>query len=200
MSNSRPLLVGLCGYPKVGKSTVQNILREDYGLIPVDDGRPLRDIGKLLFGLSEEHVTTQEGKASYVEIEGKTWQVRDILGTLGDLFENTFGQQTIPTACIRQSIASWKVQPDESRPYYYRGYSFGSVRKVQGKSYRDAGGEVIEITRAGCGPSGYAFDEYDRTLITKTIHNPVPLGAEPTPENLERLRAAIRAVMGEPIK
>jgi hypothetical protein len=197
LANSRPLLVGLCGYPKVGKSTVQQTLKEQFGLLPVDDGRPLRDIAKLLFGLTEEQVTTQEGKASYVTIGDKTWQVRDILGTLGDILEQTFGQQVIPQCCIRKALEDWE-QSSKDGDSFHTGYSFGSVRKIQGKSYLEAGGEVVEVTRDGAGPSGYAFDEYDKSYVTKTIHNPVPLG-EVDPEGLDKLRRAVMEAFGNPI-
>ena len=153
----RPPFIALCGYPKCGKSTVQNILSE-FGFIPVDDGRVLRDIGKMMFGLGEDQVSTQEGKAGYVDLFGKQWQVRDILGTLGNILERTFGEYAVPAATIRNACS-----PSLS-------YSFGSVRKNQGLYYKSLGGIVIQIDRKGC-HSDYDFDQWNKEAVDFVIDN-----------------------------
>src|SRR6476619_5721995 len=91
-----PWLIGICGNPKSGKSEVQNILKEHYGYIPLDDGLALRQIARDHLGLSWEDVSTQEGKARFTEILGKNWQHRDILGTLGEKLEEMFGENITP--------------------------------------------------------------------------------------------------------
>src|SRR6185369_3267651 len=128
-----PFLVALCGNPEAGKSTAQTILFEEFGLTPIDDGRACRDTGKAMFGLTEAQVTTQEGKAEYVTVCGQQFQVRDLLGTVGELMERRYGEQIFPEAAIRRALADWRVRQVMAGA---RGYTFGSVRKTQGKTYR----------------------------------------------------------------
>lgn len=161
-------LIGICGFPKAGKSTIQEVLEDEFGLYAADDGRILRDFAKRLFGLSELDVSTQEGKKRKTEIEGVEWENRDVLGTLGRIIEQTFGELAIPNAAIREVMNNPVVRSN------HRGASFGSVRKVQGAAYKRHGGVIIEIVRPGCGPTGYDFDEYDRSYIDRTFFNDAP--------------------------
>ena len=166
-SREGPLLIALCGNPKAGKSTVQKIMQDDFGVLPVDDGRVLRDIGKMVFGLSEADVTTQAGKTRITRISDPTaskaeWENRDILGTIGNLLERTFGELVVPRATIRSIAADLK---------HASAVSFGSVRKRQGLAYLEQGGIVIEVVNPGVGPSPYDFDWYDPELVDFQIHN-----------------------------
>lgn len=158
MNTNFPHLIGLCGHPKSGKSEVQNILAEEYGVIPVDDGYVLRKFCVEHLGMTWDDVQTQEGKANYTRILGKDWQNRDILGTLGQHLEDMFGEHIIPmiavNACDLEGF-----------------YSFGSVRKTQGHFYNQRGGTVIEVIRPGALPSGFAFDKYDQSAVKRSILN-----------------------------
>lgn len=178
----RPMIVALCGYPKSGKSTVQEILSRRFGLVPFDDGRVLRQHCMELFGLTEEDVTTQEGKARVTEIQGVKWENRKIIGEYGNALESLFGPLTVPNWALKTVFEHWENRPEEVRPggrFHLRdnglptvmGYSFGSVRREQGKAYRAAGGFVIEILREGIAPTGNIWDEYDRRLVTHTFYN-----------------------------
>jgi hypothetical protein len=159
MMSDYPKFIALCGYPNSGKSTVQDILNKQYGVIPVDDGAFLRKAAMDWFNLSYSDTHTQDGKAQYTDICGKAWQNRDILGTLGSILEATFGDQVVPTITLN----GLEVQPGVI-------YSFGSVRKNQGLTYKAAGGVVVEIVRPGF-EARYDFDEYDRDLVDITINN-----------------------------
>lgn len=154
----QPLRIALCGNPKSGKSEVQRILQEQHGVIPVDDGEVLREFGIDYLGLTPEDVYTQAGKSRFTEILGKSWQHRDILGTLGNHLEEMFGEQIMPFIACRD------LKPELS-------YSFGSVRKEQGAYYKQIGGVVIEVVRPGAEPSGYDFDKFNRDHVTWTISN-----------------------------
>lgn len=158
-----PRFIGLCGHPKSGKSTAQTILHNALGYVPVDDGRPLRVIAKNWLGLNERQVTTQEGKQETVRLNGKDWVIRDILGEIGNAFEEKFGGDIIPLMAMNH----YGMTSELSRA----GYSFGSVRRAQGHFYRRNGGMVIEISRPGVGPSEYAFDQYDPTAVDATVVN-----------------------------
>ena len=158
MQRDFPHLIGICGHPKSGKSEVQRILAEEFGVIPVDDGHVLREFAHKYLGLSWEDVSTQAGKERHTEILGKNWQNRDILGTLGKQLEAMFGEHIMPF------IATQQCDPDGY-------YSFGSVRKTQGHFYNQLGGVVIEVIRPGALPSGYDFDWYDQSAVKRSIIN-----------------------------
>jgi len=174
-----PPFIALCGNPGAGKSEAQKILHNALGYVPVDDGRPLRNIARDYLGLTEAQVTTQEGKAETVTINGQEWVVRDVLGEIGNAFEEKFGGDVIPLMAMHASGMTRSLSKER--------FSFGSVRRKQGWFYRARGGLVIEIRRAGVGPSLYAFDRFDQTAAHAIVRNDGSFG------DLEQnLLAAIR--------
>lgn len=168
------MLIALCGYPNSGKSTVQTILTEEYGVIPIDDGRALRDIAKITLGLTEDDVTTQEGKTKTVTVLGREMSVRDYLGRIGSALETEFGDWIVP------EIHARACDPNKH-------YSFGSVRRDQGHFYRAQGGLVVEIRRDGAKPLVPA-DLYDPAPIRYTIFNN---------GSLEELHEEVRVFLGD---
>jgi len=167
------MLIALCGYPSSGKSTVQSFLSEEFGVIPVDDGRALRDIAKITLGLSEEDVTTREGKARTIDLLGQKMTIRDYLGRVGSALEAEFGSWIVP------EIHARACDPDEH-------YSFGGVRRDQGRFYQAHGGVVVQVIRPGTGPLVPA-DTYDIDSIEHTIFNT---------GNLSELRREVRSLFG----
>jgi hypothetical protein len=157
-SSTLPPFIALCGNPKAGKSEVQKILERNFGYSPIDDGHIIRRFAIDWLNLPENLVYTQEGKASYVEIAGKKWQVRDILGTYGRKLEEMFGEHAMPMFALNMTKPGGL-------------YSFGSVRKTQGGYYKQRGGVVLEIRNPSALPSPYAFDRYDESLIDGWIVN-----------------------------
>jgi energy-coupling factor transporter ATP-binding protein EcfA2 len=153
-----PKIIALCGNPTSGKSTAAEIINEIYGHELADDGLPLRKIAMDYLGLTAHQVFTQEGKLEYVEINGRKWQVREILGEIGNAFEDKFGGEVIP-------MMSHHARPKGS-------YSvFGSVRREQGKYWRDRGALVIEIVNPLAPPSIYPFDAYNNAYCQARIQN-----------------------------
>lgn len=167
-------LIALCGAPGAGKTEVQNYLRDTYGVTPVDDGHPLRDFAMRHLGLSKWHVSTQEGKASMVFLPGgKTMTVREALGELGNKIEDLFGPDAIPEMALMQAC-----EP--------RAYSFGSVRREQGRVYKERGAVIVEIRRPGCEIVN-EFDRYDPQYASILIHNN---------DTLERLHHRVNFLLG----
>jgi hypothetical protein len=154
----KPVYVALCGAPGAGKTTVADLWVERYGGELVDDGLPLRKAVMELYGLSWCDVSTQEGKASKLEVCGKTFTVRQLLGDMGNLLEGFYGQQFMPERAL--------AQVDDTVPLYV----FPSCRKTQGITYLKHGGIVVEITRPGHVPVN-DFDHYDQSLVTYTLVN-----------------------------
>jgi hypothetical protein len=153
--------IALCGNPKAGKSTVQKILQDLYDVLPVDDGLCLRDFAMRHLGLGQLDVSTQEGKSRQTKILGKSWENRKILGELGAVLENLFGEHIMPWVATRGLKGKGA-------------YSFGSVRKTQGRFFKEQFGKeavVVEVRRNGAGPSGNAFDAYDRSAVDMVIDN-----------------------------
>ena len=152
------MLIALCAAPGAGKSTVQKILHEEFDICPVDDGRVLRDIAIQCFGLTEDQVSTIDGKRSYVQFLNQEWQVRQILGEIGRSLENIFSEHIVPHLTIKK----YCLDPNKN-------YSFGSVRRSQPEYFNEVGGLVVEIVRYGFVPK-YDFDEY-HGRINLTIDN-----------------------------
>lgn len=152
---TKHLYLGICGYPECGKNTFADFFvacAEDAGVAAylIDDGRPLRDACKTLYGVSEEDVTTHEGKRRIVKVLDGEYAVRDLLGTLGNLLEDHYGQQIVPW------MAMQKAEKEYSAPSII---VCPSVRKQQPRFYRDHG-MVVEIHRDGCEPR-YDFDKFE---------------------------------------
>jgi hypothetical protein len=154
-----PRYIALCGNPGAGKSEVQRILRESYGVQPVDDGHAIRAIAVEHMGLTWDQVRTQAGKRETVELAGKDWVVRDLLGQIGNQLEALLGPHAMP-------FLSERLVADKSGSF-----SFGSVRRDQGRYYQERGGVVIEIVNPKAGPSAYEFDRYDPSVVDVTIQN-----------------------------
>lgn len=132
-----------------------------YGYTPIDDSRPLRDGAKILYGLTDWHVSTQEGKSTIIQHGSKTASVRRFLGDLGAYFEAD-DEFHFP----RLAVASCLAQNPEGR------FVFASVRRNQPRFFKDTGRAlVIEVTRKGCSPVGH-FDNYDRSSVDMTLENP----------------------------
>lgn len=157
MSNT-PRLICLVGNPQAGKTLVQEILQRDYGVIPVDDGHPLRDFAMRHFGLSQDDCYTQAGKKRTTEICGVEWENRKILGELGAALEKTFGDFIMPWMATRALCGN-------------QTYSFGSVRRDQPLFYDDKGAVIIEIQNPSARPTGNEWDEYNDSCVDYVIEN-----------------------------
>lgn len=153
-----PRIIALCGKIKSGKSTAADLLKEAYGYKIVDDGLPLRKIAMDYFGLTETQVFTQEGKMEMVNINGREWQVREILGEIGNAFEEKFGNDIIPLMSLNQ-------MNDEDC------YVLGSVRREQGHFWADQGGMVIEIDNPDAQETQFEFDNYSEAAVHHTVLN-----------------------------
>lgn len=152
--------IALCGYPKAGKSEVQKIISRLYGYNPCDDSRPLREAAKILYGLTEWHVSAQEGKSSLIDIGGNQVSVRKAMGDLGCYLEEE-DEFHFPRLAIRTCLRS---DPDGK-------FVFASVRRNQPLFFKNTGRAlVIEVTRSGCSATD-DFDEYIREPVDLSIEN-----------------------------
>lgn len=159
-----PPFIGLCGHPKSGKTTAAEILQKTFGCQILDSGMPLREIAVRHLGLDWDQVMTQEGKASTVNILGKDWQVRKILGDLGQKLEDMFGEEIMPFMA-HQSIMDELCNGGDNT------YIDPSCRKTQGHYWKRQGGLVIGINNPDAGPSIYAFDKFDESAVDYWILN-----------------------------
>lgn len=164
--NKRPMIIALNGIPGSGKTAVQSVLEKRFKIKPIDDGWLIRRHCMDLFGLTEDDVTSQEGKKRHTVIQGVTWQNRKVLGEYGAILEEKFGALTMPLAALNRCEQSW---PEHQSAW--DGYSFGSVRRGQAEAYAGHGGIVIEIVRPGVEHSGNIWDTYDQRWVNYTFIN-----------------------------
>lgn len=155
---SPPRIIALCGNPTCGKSTAAEIISSVFGHTIADDGLPLRKIAMDYMGLTPDQVFTQEGKLEKVMLNGREWTVREILGEIGNAFEEKFGGDIIP-------IMSHHARPKDEMSV------FGSVRREQGLYWRNVGALVLEIVNPLAGPSRYEFDTYNPAYCHAQIMN-----------------------------
>lgn len=160
-----PPIIAICGWPKAGKSTVQRILADLYDVVPLDDGLPLREIAVTYLGATHDQVTTQEGKAETIMINGTPWLVRDVLGQLGNALEEKFGGDVIPLMAVNRFGLDNPAGPNR-----HQSVSFASVRRQQGWFWRRRGALVIEVCRPGTS-MGAEFNAYDPQAAHCTIIN-----------------------------
>jgi hypothetical protein len=153
-----PDFIAFVGHPKSGKTTAAEVFLDTFGGEVVDDGHVLRKFAVEELGLSWDDVLSQHGKARTTEILGKTWTNREILGEFGNALEALFGEHILPFIATRHHV------PGQT-------WLFPSCRKTQGAFYRQRGGIVIQIDNPLAGPSGNAFDEWDRTEVDYVINN-----------------------------
>lgn len=177
MAAAGKTLIALCGAPGSGKSEVQAILHRRFDFLPIDDGMPLRDFAMRFCGARLLDVNTQAGKAAEFAFPGGArMTMREFLGKFGNAIEAILGPDAIPEMAIRQT--SWASNAKHTR------FSFGSVRRQQGRVYKAAGGFVVEIVRDGYEPQ-HDFDKYDRSYVDMTITNN---------GTIEDLETAVRAL------
>ena len=158
----KPTFLALCGAPGSGKSQVQKILNNHFGCISVDDGRPVRDMAKIVYGLNETQVSTPKGKNELVQLpNGEVLTVREILGNLANQFEKLHGDKWFAQLAIDKCL---KSKNNKSL------YSFGSVRRNQAWAYKKHNAICIEVIRPGYTIVN-EFDQYCPDAIDYKIYN-----------------------------
>lgn len=181
---SLPKIIALCGNPGAGKSTAADLLFEIYGYELVDDGLPLRRIAMDYLGLTPDQVFTQAGKKQIVQLNGRDWTAREILGEIGNAFEEKFGGDVIPL----MSHQLMKKTPGKR-------FVCGSVRREQGHYWKAHGALVIEIDNPDTPPSEYEFDTYSKAAIDRVVLNDgLHRGLNPDDALLDLCRKLERAV------
>ncbi|MBV6634386.1 MAG: hypothetical protein KI788_00595 [Mameliella sp.] len=151
---------------------MQKILHEDFGIVPVDDADILRRHVAEIADIPLEQTQTEDGKASFVNVLGRDRQVREMLGVYGKLLEGFFGGNIISHIAIR-SVLKTHAESHTSAGYCPTGYSFGSVRRDQGRLYQEHGGVVVLVRGNRTRTSGecYDFDQFDQSLVNFEIEN-----------------------------
>lgn len=110
------------------------------------------------FELTEDDVATQREKDRWSTVTGARIRDRDDLGRIGNALEGAFGEHILPWLAVQS------LDPNAR-------YSFGSVRRDQGKVYKTLGGAIIGVRRPGVGPSSFEFDRFDESLVDVWIDN-----------------------------
>jgi hypothetical protein len=155
-----PKMIGICGYPKHGKSTAQRFL-ELLGVEARDDAKTLREGAMKEFGLTYEQVTTQEGKAQLCEAFGTTMTVRQALGDYGQVYERAYG----PNYWVEQAVEQLRAERVQHP------ISFGSLRRSQPSVIKANGGFVLAINNPDGPKVIHDFDHYDYDYVDNMVFN-----------------------------
>ncbi|MCA2979552.1 MAG: hypothetical protein INH37_14850 [Myxococcaceae bacterium] len=147
-------MIGFCGAPGSGKSEACRVLGEQRGALEVDSAYPMRCFAIMHLGASQVDVWTQEGKRRPSTIPGLSW--RQVLGEMGAALETIDPDILVRMALQRCTGAEI--------------YANSSIRRGNGKLWREAGGLVVEIVRPGHTIVN-EFDRYDPAFITHRIVN-----------------------------
>lgn len=165
MNYDLPPIIGICGFPTHGKTTVQGFL-ELIGVEARDDGDILRKKVAEEFDLSWEDVSTQEGKAKkIIGLDGQPTTIRKLLGDYGKVLEAKHGINYIAKEAIR--VLSEERKASKS----IQAASFGSIRMNQPAAYKEAGGFIIEVLNPNGPLPVYDFDHFDRDYVDVQIIN-----------------------------
>lgn len=159
-----PKYIAICGHPKAGKDLVGKMLTEYGGYHKIDNGGILRQAAPAIFGFDPAYGYSQEGKLRMVESPTGRRTVRDLLGSLGNALEHTFGEEIMGWSAIQ---ACQRAEQSEGATHFV----MTSCRKEEGRVYLRHGGLVVQVDRAGVGPSGHDFDLWNPEYVTHTIRN-----------------------------
>lgn len=160
-----PPFIAVCGDPHSGKTEVQHILQQDYGVIAIDSARIIRDTAKLLYGLTESDVSTQTGKAIMTKVGDRFYTVRELIGRVGCFLEAQHGEHAVIELTLR-------TLSDFHRRHLECGGSLSfSVRMRQAALLRDAGGVCLGVRSSRGIPSHLASDHYEVSLIDHWIEH-----------------------------
>lgn len=154
--------LALVGHPKCGKSTIAEMLVDEFGGVIIDDGLPLRKALPILTGIPAGLCLTQEGKASVVRVGDRDEVVRQGLGELGNWLEARYGEEILALLAMNYALENHPKAPF---------YIYPSVRKTQPRAYRRAGGIVMQIDNPRVGASGNAFDVWEASSVDIRLMN-----------------------------
>lgn len=163
----RPEFVVVCGDPGHGKDTFADWLVQllGPGTHKIDDGRPLREMAVLLYGVDYQDTLTQEGKRKLVKTLKGMQPLRQVLGELGEAMEALYGQNFNPDQAMRFIEKLKANDPAACR------FIFPSVRRDQPLYYRERGALILQVIRPDAPVSPYEFDRWNRDAAHITIIN-----------------------------
>jgi hypothetical protein len=147
------MLIGLCGKPQSGKSSVRFILERQFGFETINVKLPIIKACHELTGVPTQNFTTGDGKASYY----KGVPLRVIMGDVGAIMETLFGEYHT----IERALEEHNLRRDTK-------FVVDSLRMSQPLKFP---GKVIEVKSNRSFDSPYHFDKYDDSKVDFTITN-----------------------------
>ena len=172
-----PKVIGICGRKNTGKNTLADILTLEFGYTQLSFARPLRDVCKLVFGLSDEEMNDRELKEQPLT----RWPFlspRKILQLTGtELFRNHF-----PGVWIERLKVA--VQRSKNARFVVTDVRF----QDEADAIWELGGEVLRIVRPG-------FEESDGHLSETELSTIKPDAVVLNQGGLEQLKIALNSAL-----
>lgn len=158
-SDFRPALIGITGAARAGKDTLGSGLALHAGFVRLSFAQPIRAFVADLLGLTVPELEPIK-EVSQSVLGGKT--PRFAMQTLGTEWGRCMMDSDLWVRAAITKAAYWR---DQGRPVAITDVRFPN----EAEAIRDAGGDVIKITRPGYGLSGQASVHVSEQGIPKSL-------------------------------
>lgn len=153
------MLIGICGYPKSGKTTAAKYLAHSKGFALCDDSFYLRKAATSFLQIPVTDALSQEKKEGLVTLPEGQITLREYLGRFGKALEREFGQNVIPYLYNEIMLSS-----DIGNAV------LTSLRMDQPLFWESKGAIILQIVRPGY-TVYHDFDKYELPKNAYTIVN-----------------------------
>jgi len=142
----RPMLIGLAGAGRTGKSTAQGIIADEFGLLPLNFADPIKDALTAMLDVDFHHL---DGAEKETKLRGIGQSPRQLMQTLGTEWGRHQNGSSFWIAVARRRLALLENADGDA----FRGAVFSDVRfNEEAEWLRQHGGLIIHLSRPDAAP------------------------------------------------
>jgi len=142
----RPMLIGLAGAARTGKSTAQGIIADEFGLLPLSFADPLKDALTAMLDIDFHRLDGAEKEAP---LAGLGHSPRELMQTLGTEWGRHQNGSDFWIAVARRRLARLESAAGDA----FRGAVFSDVRfNEEAEWLRQHGGLILHLSRPDATP------------------------------------------------